>query len=92
MSWREAVEPVRMERVAVVAPRPCLRDALVLVAASGQVDLDPPVSTEHTAGPAARRLQSMVGDQPVRPALADHEIDLDRLVELGRADLVAGEA
>jgi len=92
MSWREAVEPVRMERVAIVAPRPCLRDALVLVAASGQVDLDPPVETEHVGVPAARLLQSMVGDQPVRPALADHEIDLDRMVELGRADLVAGEA
>jgi V/A-type H+-transporting ATPase subunit I len=92
MSWREAVEPVRMERVAIVAPRPCLRDALVLVAASGQVDLDPPVATEHASGPAARRLLGMVGDQPVRPALTDVEIDLDRLVELGRADLVAGEA
>jgi V/A-type H+-transporting ATPase subunit I len=92
MSWREAVEPVRMERVAVVAPRPYVRDVLVLVAASGQVELDPPVETEHARGPAARRLEGMVGDQPVRPALADHEIDLDRLVELGRVDLVAGEA
>lgn len=91
MSWREAVEPVRMERVAVVAPRTRLRDALVLVAASGQVDLDPPVATEHTGRLAARRLESMVGDRPVRPVLAKEEIDLDRLVELGRADLVAGE-
>ena len=32
MPWREATEPVRMERVAVVAPRELIRDVLVRLA------------------------------------------------------------
>jgi V/A-type H+-transporting ATPase subunit I len=62
------------------------------VAAAGQVELDPPVDREQTAVPAARRLGDLAGDQPVVPALAEREVDLDQLVELGRADLLAGEA
>lgn len=92
MPWREAVEPVRMERIAVVAPRPLLRDVLVRVAAAGQVELDPPIDTERTAIPAQRRLEEMTGEKRAAPALADQEPDLDRLVELGRDDLLAGEA
>jgi V/A-type H+-transporting ATPase subunit I len=92
MSWREAVTPVRMERVAVVAPRSSLRDVLVRVAAAGQVELDPLLGTEESMVPAARLLGSMAGDQAVVAALMDHEVDLDRLVELGRTDLLAGEA
>jgi V/A-type H+-transporting ATPase subunit I len=92
MPWREAVEPVRMERVALVAPRPLLRDVLVVVAGSGQVELDAPVETGRVLGPAARRLEDMPVDQALVPVLAQHAVDPDRLVELGRADLLAGEA
>lgn len=92
MPWREGVEPVRMTRVAVVAPRALLRPVLVAVAASGQVEIDAPVETARSVLPAARRLEGMAAEQPVVPVIAEQEVDLDRLVELGRADLLAGEA
>ena len=38
MSWRELIEPVRMERVAVVAPVRHLREVLVAVADAGVVE------------------------------------------------------
>lgn len=96
MPWREATEPVRMERVAVVAPRELIRDVLVRLADAGTVDLDPPLTEHEAAGPAVRRLEALATDAsaaaPVAPLLADPEIDLDILVAEGRADLLAGEA
>jgi V/A-type H+-transporting ATPase subunit I len=44
MPWRESLSPVRMERVALVAPEQCRRDMLVEVARSGVVELDLPYS------------------------------------------------
>ncbi|MFD0533723.1 hypothetical protein ACFQY7_07910 [Actinomadura luteofluorescens] len=41
MRWPEGLWPVRMARVAVVAPAGALRDALVRVADAGVVELDP---------------------------------------------------
>lgn len=92
MSWRDALTPARMERVAVVAPRARVREVLVIVANLGQVELDPPVGSERSATPAARKLDAWGADRPHALALAESEIDLDRLVELGRVDLLAGEA
>jgi V/A-type H+-transporting ATPase subunit I len=95
MPWRETTEPVRMERVAVVAPRELLRDVLVRLADAGTVDLDPPLTEHEAAGPAVLRLEALATDAsaaPVAPLLADPEIDLDTLVAEGRADLLAGEA
>lgn len=97
MRWREATEPVRMERVAVVAPRELLRDVLVRLADAGTVELDPPLTGHEAAGPAARRLEALAAEAPaaagpVTPLLADRETDLDVLVAEGRADLLAGEA
>jgi V/A-type H+-transporting ATPase subunit I len=42
MPWREALSPVRMERIALVAPEHALRDALEDVARSRAVELDLP--------------------------------------------------
>jgi V/A-type H+-transporting ATPase subunit I len=42
MRWREALSPVRMRRVALVAPEPTCRRMLVEVARSGTVELDLP--------------------------------------------------
>ena len=50
MPWRESLSPVRMERVALVAPQPCCRGMLVAVARSGAVELDLPYTPG--AGPA----------------------------------------
>ncbi len=92
MSWRDALAPVRMERVAVVAPRPRLREVLVKLADLGQVELDPPVSGERSVVPGARGDATSADHLPATAALAEREGDLDRLVEQGRAEVLAGEA
>jgi V/A-type H+/Na+-transporting ATPase subunit I len=92
MSWREAALPVRMRRVAIVAPLPDLRAALVRVADAGSVELDRALRPGETAaGEAGRRLAATPG--PVgAPRLAAQPPDLDALQRDGRADLLAGEA
>jgi V/A-type H+/Na+-transporting ATPase subunit I len=93
MRFPESFAPVRMVRVAVVAPDgDPLRDVLALVADSGSVDLDGPLDGA-TDGAADVTVES--GDRvppgqvarlaPVAPA------DLDALAAAGRNDLVAGE-
>ncbi|KAE8762172.1 V-type ATPase 116kDa subunit family protein [Georgenia thermotolerans] len=47
MPWRDVAAPVRMQRVALVAPAAMLRDLLVVVADAGTVELD----TTEAAGP-----------------------------------------
>jgi hypothetical protein len=37
MPWRETLEPVRMRRVAILAPREDLRDVLVEIAGRGSL-------------------------------------------------------
>lgn len=89
MPWRDSLEPARMQRVAIIAPRESLRPVLVEVAASGLAELD--VTAETGTGQAARRLQRVAqGDG--EPALLAEEPDLDALAEAGRDDLLAGEA
>ncbi|MBE1494021.1 V/A-type H+-transporting ATPase subunit I [Amycolatopsis lexingtonensis] len=90
MPWSEAVQPVRMERVAVVAPADRLRDALVHVADAGTVQLDQTSADDRADGPA-RRLQRLDATAAT-PALAPRTPDLDALERAGRADLLAGEA
>lgn len=91
MPWRESFEPVRMQRVAVVAPRESLRDVLVEAAAAGEAELD--VWAEVGAlTPAARLLQRTPTTDDVLPVLSREEPDLDALAREGRVDLLAGEA
>jgi V/A-type H+-transporting ATPase subunit I len=93
MSWREALSPVRMSRIAVVAPVGHLRQALVGVAGAGTVELDRLTGPgEATIGEAARRLQRMRLPAGLTPLLAPEPPDLDQLERDGRADLLAGEA
>ena len=82
--------PVRMERIAVVAPTAALRDALVRVAAAGTVELDPPTSSP-SPGEAARYLVRLHAPTAA-PALSVVRPDLDALVQDGRVDLLSGEA
>ena len=93
MPWREALHPVGMQRVAVLAPGPALRDALVVVGDAGTVELDVgPARGEPTApGSAAARLQRRAG-AAADPALSLRPPDLDDCEERGRLDLLAGEA
>lgn len=87
----EYAGPGRMQRIAVVAPDTVLRDVLVRVADSGDVELDHDEGERPAAGPAARLLHQLPGTPPA-PALSTAAPDLDGLVAAGRADLVAGEA
>jgi V/A-type H+-transporting ATPase subunit I len=97
MPWREAVEPTRMQRVAVVSPATRLRDVLVRVAEAGTVELDRPAGRERgpagdATGPAATLLRQLPGASDVAPLLSVAEPDLAALGRAGRVDLVAGEA
>ncbi len=89
MPWRESMQPVRMSRVAVLAPRDRLRDVLVEIAGQGTVELE--VATEAEVSRADRILQQSAREEATA-TLARAPADLDDLVRAGRFDLVAGEA
>ncbi|MFC4783833.1 V-type ATPase 116kDa subunit family protein [Nocardioides sp. MAHUQ-72] len=92
MRWREALHPVGMQRVALVAPRAALRDALVVVGDAGTVELDPRPGTQPTLpGSASARLQRLP-TRPTTAALSSLPPDLDDCEAHGRFDLIAGEA
>lgn len=93
MAWSEAVAPVRMERVALVAPRGSLRAILAETADAGTVEIDVVTTPAESApGDAARRLQRLPVSGPLQPCLAPVQPDLEALERAGRADLLAGEA
>ena len=101
MSWLDVVVPVRMKRVALVAPDESLRDVLVRVAAAAAVEIGPAdgeaapfhrsPSQTGTTGEAARRLRHS-GHPVADAALSAPPPDLDALEQAGRYDLLAGEA
>ena len=92
MPWPEAMAPVRMERIAVLAPSDTLRDALVLVADAGVVQFDAVGPQDDSAvSEAAQRLQRFGSTHPT-PMLSAVAPDLEELEHAGRADLLAGEA
>ena len=92
MPWGEQAQPVRMQRVALLAPTTALRDALVRVADTGLVELDKLSAVDAATTEAGRRLQRVVGASSVTPSLAVHAPDLAALERVGAADLLAGEA
>lgn len=93
MPWPESIQPIRMERIALVAVADRLRAALVQVADAGVVQLDEAADqvADEDGGEAVRRLRRVAG-AGARPALAVDPPDLDALERAGRADLLAGEA
>lgn len=93
MRWREAMHPVVMQRVALLTPSDAARDLLVAVADSGTVALEDvgPEEPGRDRTPAARRLDEL-GAHPVDAQVSATPPDLDRCVEAGRLDLLAGEA
>ena len=92
MPRSEPARPVPMERLAIVAPAARTREALLAVAASGDVELDEPVGNGAGEGPAAEALRR--AGLPAAPArrLAAAAPDLDRLVSDGQGELLRGEA
>lgn len=92
MPWPETMAPVRMQRIALLAPSDTLRDALVLVADAGVVQLDDVGPRDDSVvGEAARRLQRLGSTHPT-PMVSTAAPDLEELEHAGRADLLAGEA
>lgn len=94
MRWREAMRPVRMQRVALAAPVNALRDLLVTVADEGTVAFDEPGDSLEPNGAgtsATARLQRLNVPEATAPALARRP-DLDAWEKQGRVDLLAGEA
>jgi V/A-type H+/Na+-transporting ATPase subunit I len=91
MRWLEAVAPVRMTRITLVAPEDALRDVLVRVADSGTVEIDLPDCRQAPPGEVVTRLQH-AAQAPSAPVLSAERPDLDRLEQAGRYDLLAGEA
>ena len=89
----ERAFPMRMRRVAVVAPRDRSREVLVVLAESGVVDLSGPLGGgEGPALEALRRLQrGGAGGARVVPALARSAPDIDALERHGARELLAGE-
>jgi V/A-type H+-transporting ATPase subunit I len=65
MPWREALRPMRMERVALVAPEAGLRPALTEVARSGAVELDLPYAAGDGPDELDRALGCAVASGPV---------------------------
>jgi len=95
MRWREALRPVVMQRVALLAPQDALRDVLVGVADEGTVALDEATAdadVARSAAPAAARLQRVQAGARTAAALSATAPDLDRWEQAGRLDLIAGEA
>ncbi|MFG2269598.1 V-type ATPase 116kDa subunit family protein [Streptomyces chartreusis] len=87
-----AAVPVRMRRVAVVAPEEALRESLVRIAEAGCVEIDlAGDGGPESRGRAATRLQRMRAES-AQPALSEEAPDLDALERAGRTDLLAGEA
>ena len=93
MRWREALHPVGMQRVAVLAPTTVLRDLLVAVGDQGTLDPDEPAHGDTPAhpGPSAQRLQRLA-QPPAEAAVSATPPDLDECERRGRLDLIAGEA
>lgn len=96
MPWRETVEPVRMERVALLGPAESWRHVLVAVADTGAVELDRVSdSAESAPNEAARALQALGVDDP-QPVLCWDAPSIDTLAERlppeQAAALLAGES
>jgi V/A-type H+/Na+-transporting ATPase subunit I len=105
MSWLDAVTPVRMRRVALVAADESMRELLVRLADAAAVEIGSadgeagapvasevaPKGTPGTGGEAARRLRQ-AGRPAADAALSAWPPDLDALEQAGRYELLAGEA
>ncbi len=92
MRWREAMAPVPMTRIALVAPKDALRQALVRVADAGTVEFDrvvPPADLPVTE--MSRALQRLTSAGANAPRLSPVASEVAELERTGRADLLAGE-
>jgi V/A-type H+-transporting ATPase subunit I len=83
------MEPVRMRRVALLAPSESLREVLVEVAGRGVVELE--TVSDLEVGEASRLLQQARAAGDAAPVIAAEPPDLHAAASAGRVDLLAGE-
>jgi V/A-type H+-transporting ATPase subunit I len=91
MRSADVVLPTKMSRVAVVAPRPRVRDALVELARSGTVELVGNVPPPEGEEAEALRRTTRRRAAPDGPALLERAPDIGALETAGRQRLLAGE-
>jgi V/A-type H+-transporting ATPase subunit I len=97
MPWRETVEPVRMQRVAIVGPHRSWRHILATVADSGEVQVDHLYDPGETVPDEATRLLHLLApDGVAEPVVCWDEPDLE-VVSASQpseraAAMLAGEA
>jgi V/A-type H+-transporting ATPase subunit I len=91
MRSADVVLPTKMSRVAVVAPRPRVRDALVELARSGTVELVGNVPPPEGEEAEALRRTTRRGAEADGPALLERAPDIGALETAGRQRLLAGE-
>jgi len=99
MRWSDSAVPVRMQRVALVAPGATLREVLVQVADAAAIQLEHDGRPGGAAGAAAigggaAPLRQLPGAAPraAAPRISATAPDLAELERSGRDDLLAGEA
>ena len=93
MRWSDAAAPVRMQRVALVAPEQALRDVLVRVADAAVLQIEHDERPRRAGASFAPSGQSPgQGPQAVAPLISAALPDLRELERAGRHDLLAGEA
>jgi V/A-type H+-transporting ATPase subunit I len=90
MRWFDAAVPVRMQRVALVAPSATLRDVLALVADAAVMQIDR--DAEPRGAPAAGRRPGGPAVRPAAALISPATPDVGDLERSGRYDLLAGEA
>jgi V/A-type H+-transporting ATPase subunit I len=91
MRSADVVLPTKMSRVAVVAPRARVRDALVELARSGTVELVGNVPPPEGEEAEALRRTTRRGAEADGPALLERAPDIGALETAGRQRLLAGE-
>lgn len=94
MARSETLVPARMRRVAIVAARPRLREALAEVADAGTVELSGALApAAGEAVEALRRLERAAGglEEGSRPRLRRRTPDVAELERSGARELLAGE-
>ncbi len=92
MPWRDAIEPRRMERVAVVTPIDRVRPVLVALGGTGQMEPELLTSTGGAAEAALQRVRTRTPASSVAPAVSWDPPDLSILERDGDAEALAGEA
>src|ERR1019366_7884600 len=91
MPWREALEPARMQRFAIVAPQERLRTVLLTLASRGCVEPELVGVSGTEAEAVLQRVQSQGQRKPTTPILSRETPDVMALERAGDAAALAGE-